>query len=252
MKQKLLEWLNSQVGYCEGANNYNKYAPEVVQAIGWNAQNQPWCAVFVAAAFLDCFGLEKACAMLRGCVGGISAACQVNADRFESCGNLYNYPEVGDIAYFYYNGGINHEGIVISVDEKTFTTIEGNSGDSVKKNTYYRNNNIVAGFGRPLWFENDDDDGTEDIVHPTTRRRNYFHLEIGDGMNNPLPRVKAWQNHLIEWGFVLDPDGEFGSITKSVTMMWQELAIEKYGANLSVTGAVNEDDWKEIINVPEE
>lgn len=42
-KAKLVAWCNDQVGYEEGYNNYNKYAPKWTEAGGWNAQNQPWC-----------------------------------------------------------------------------------------------------------------------------------------------------------------------------------------------------------------
>lgn len=35
-KQKLVAWCNAQVGYQEGANNWNKYAPKWTAAgIGW-------------------------------------------------------------------------------------------------------------------------------------------------------------------------------------------------------------------------
>lgn len=251
-KEKLLAWLNSQVGYREGCNNENKYAQMAVRAIGWNAQNQPWCAVFVAAAFTQCFGVELGCHMLRGSVGGIAALCVTNADRFKYSGAFYMVPEVGDVVYFYVGNGINHEGIVVKVTDSTIETIEGNSGDSVKRNTYKIKDISIAGYGRPAWPEEDKETAEDDHAEEEQkcRERGFIRLQEGDGMNCPLPTVKAWQNHLVAWGFDLDADGEFGPLTRACTEAWQELAVDEYGADVEVNGIVDEDDWTEVIKVP--
>ena len=100
----------------------------------------------------------------------------------------------------------------------------------------------------------DDDEPAEDedpeIIHPM-HRRTYFHLEYGDGIGNPKPQVKAWQNLLICWGYDLGKygaDGEFGTLTMLATQKWQEKA-KGIGADVEVNGIVDEDDWKEIIEV---
>lgn len=99
-----------------------------------------------------------------------------------------------------------------------------------------------------------DDEPAEDedpeIIHPM-HRRTYFHLEYGDGIGNPKPQVKAWQNLLICWGYDLGKygaDGEFGTLTLLATQRWQEKA-KGIGADVEVNGIVDEDDWKEIIEV---
>ena len=52
-KNKLVAWCLAQVGYAEGGNNWNKYAPKWTAAGGWNAQNQPWCDIFVDCGFIE-------------------------------------------------------------------------------------------------------------------------------------------------------------------------------------------------------
>lgn len=248
-----------QVGYCEGLNNYNKYAPVAEQAIGWLAQNQPWCGTFVVAMFVMTFGCDAACKILCGTVGGISAACRVNYDRFKAAGRLYDNPEVGDVVYFYYDNNVNHEGIVVNVTGSTIETIEGNSGDKVGPSTYYRSDTRIAGYGRPKYdlaetcidTEEDtteDDLGTADICSPLTKT--YLHLEEGDGMNCPMARVMAWQAWLVVYEcydksqpiqkFV---DGEFGPNTRFYTEQLQELL------GLPINGCVNEDEWKAVIQI---
>ena len=85
-------------------------------------------------------------------------------------------------------------------------------------------------------------------------QRAYIRLQQGDGMNNPLPAVKAWQAFLIVWGYDLGrggADGEFGGMTHNATVEWQTLA-KGNGLDVEVNGIVDEDDWQEIINVPVE
>ena len=240
-----------QVGYCEGENNYNKYAPIAAQAIGWLAQNQPWCATFVVSLFVMTFGCDAACKILCGTVGGISAACRVNADRFKAAGRFYNSPEVGDIVYFYYDGNVNHEGIVVGVTGSTIETIEGNSGDKVSPSTYYRSDTRIAGYGRPKYdLAETCMDAEEDVAEDELETKTYLHLEQGYGMNCPMARVMAWQAWLVVYGcydksqpiqkFV---DGEFGPNTRFYTEQLQELL------GLPINGCVNEDEWKAVIQI---
>lgn len=148
-KSKLVELARSQVGYHEGANNYNKYAddPKVIKEYGWCPQNQPWCCIYVNWCFLNAFNFDIGS---RLTYGG-TAACSSSAQLFKNNGAWKSTPEVGDQAFFYSGGGINHTGIVIAVDGNSFTTVEGNYSDSVCKVLHGVNNATTAGFGRPCW-----------------------------------------------------------------------------------------------------
>lgn len=155
-KYKLLSYAIEQLGYREGPNNWNKYAaaPEMTQLLGWNAQNQPWCNVFVNACFVACFGLEIGAAMLYQPIGGGSALCRASADFFKAaCAWIERgrTPEPGDVIFFYRSGDINHMGIVSRVADGSVFTIEGNSSDSVAERCYSVSDTTIAGYGRPQW-----------------------------------------------------------------------------------------------------
>ena len=153
---KLLSYAMEQIGYREGPDNWNKYAamPEMTQLLGWNAQNQPWCNVFVNACFVACFGLEIGAAMLYQPVGGGSALCRASADFFKAaCAWIERglTPEPGDVIFFYRSGDINHMGIVSRVAGGSVVTVEGNSSDSVAERCYSVSDTTIAGYGRPQW-----------------------------------------------------------------------------------------------------
>ena len=148
-KQKLVDLAKSQVGYREGPNNYNKYAddPKVIQLYGWCPQNQPWCCTFVNWCYLNAFGYDIGS---RLTYGG-TAACSSSANLFKNHDAFVPFPEVGDQAFFYSGGGINHTGIVVAVQGNSFTTIEGNYSDKVSTVQHNVSASDVAGFGRPCW-----------------------------------------------------------------------------------------------------
>lgn len=59
-------------------------------------------------------------------------------------------PQPGDLIFFDWTGnktGKDHVGIVEYCDGKIIQTIEGNSGDTVKRNTYDINNKSISGYG---------------------------------------------------------------------------------------------------------
>lgn len=255
--EKLTAWLLSQVGYHESGDNNTVYADTDYDTslYGFDMHGAPWCDFFVDFAFIKCFGYDAGTAMTYQRPSG-SAACEISANYYKDNKAYFQTPEVGDQVFFYCYGGINHTGVVVDVLPATIVTVEGNSGDAVQKNTYYKSNPTIAGYGRPNWsiLEEENEEEPEDlgdIVHPK-KRRNHVCLQQGDGIRNPLPRVRAWQNHLIEWGFGIEADGEFGPITEEATRAWQELAKNEYGADVEINGVVDTDDWEEIILVPVE
>lgn len=148
-KNKLVATAKAEVGTREGANNYNKYAadPNITRLYGWNPQNQPWCCVFVNWCFLTAFGYDIGS---RLTYGG-TAACANSASLFRAKGALKTTPEVGDQAFYYSGGGINHTGLVVAVDGTRFTAIEGNYSDKVSSVQHTVGASDVAGFGRPNW-----------------------------------------------------------------------------------------------------
>ena len=241
-----------QVGYHEGANNYNKYAadPLITQLYGWSLQNQPWCAVFVNWLFLTSFGFYQGKEMTYGG----SPGCAVQASFYRNNGAFFpiNYAQKGDQIFFYVDGGINHTGIVVDVTGSTIRTVEGNSSDSVAERTYFVGDAKIAGVGRPLWAivakeASDDGDGNEcgDDSCPIDFSGSTDSCEIsvrvlrnGD-IGNDVHLLQSGLNHR---GFNCGLcDGDFGRKTEAAIRMFQR------SSNLSETGVCGQDEWQVLF-----
>ena len=130
----------AELGYKPSANNQSKYSKE------FGVSNAQWCAYFVSWVFKKaCGGVNKMKKVLgTGPVGSVTALMTT----FKSKGMFKKNPHVGDVVIW--KNGRSHTGIVISVNtkKKTFTTVEGNTGnDEVGKRTYSFSS--ATGFGRP-------------------------------------------------------------------------------------------------------
>lgn len=177
-KTKLLAWVTGQVGTREGANNWNRYAAmaNVQRLYGGNIQNAPWCDVFTDAAFVTVFGLKTGAAMTYQTVGNGSALCRDSAQYFKDHGAFDRTPEPGKVVFFFVNGAINHQGIVIRVVGGSVITVEGNSSDMVAERCYSVTDSSIAGYGRPCW-ELAADESAQDTNVPAN---DVTDIDVGD------------------------------------------------------------------------
>lgn len=243
--QALIAWCLAQVGYAEGANNFNKYAdsPDLRRWYGWNAQHQPWCDIFADSAFLAVFGLIKAAKMTYQAIGSGSALCRASADFYKRAGAWYTSPQPGDQVFFFYDGAINHTGIVTSVSGGIVYTVEGNSGDAVRRCAYAIGSPVIAGYGRPDWAVVAGDDSVDvpavesdpvETGRPVLRRG-----DIGAD-------VVELQQALINRGYscgVYGADGEYGPDTWSAVIAFQrDKGLEQDGVVGPATWAALEED----------
>lgn len=254
-KQNLINWCNSQVGYHESWDGSNKYGADGdwdLKLYGFDASAVAWCDVFVDYAFIHNFGYDLGTAMTFQVPSGY-ALCSASADAYRNNAHWSATPEVGAQIFFYYSGAINHTGIVVAVNGDQITCVEGNYADSVSR-TYYdwKNSRQIAGYGIPDWklVENGEETSNEpEQTEVVPSVRTCIHLSNGDGINAPLPQVKAWQNLLICWGYSLAPygaDGEFGTTTYNATMQFQQ-HLRDLGEDIEVNGIVDQDDWEQAI-----
>ena len=252
-KYKLLSYAMDQLGYRESGDNWNKYAamPEMTQLLGWDAQNQPWCNIFVNACFISCFGLEIGAAMLYQPIGSGSALCRASADFFKTAGAWIErgrMPDPGDVIFFYRSGEINHMGIVSRVVGGSIVTVEGNSSDQVAERCYSVSDSKIAGYGRPNWaaVEGKDidapttdhiGDATEKVDEPRFYALRMPYLSRGDFGE----LVAAVQTLLILEGYPCGPDGadgDFGPNTEAAVREFQEqLGLTADGVVGPETGA---------------
>ena len=231
-KAKLVAWCNAQVGYTEGANNWNKYAPTWTQAGGWNAQNQPWCDIFVDCGFIECFGLDLASKLTYQPKGGFSALCSASANFYKNNGAWFSTPAVGDQVFFNVSGGINHTGIVVGVTGGVVTCVEGNSSDAVRKNNYNLGTSYIAGFGRPNWSVFEEGGADEPAPAPAPAPEPQKQKTCSVTVTLPVVEygdasmyVKVMQTLLIGRGFNCGwygADGEYGQQTKIALFQFQQ------------------------------
>lgn len=249
-KAKLVAWALAQVGYVEGANNYNKYAPQWTAAGGWNAQNQPWCDIFVDCGFIECFGIDLASKLTYQPKGGFSALCSASANYYKANGAWFSTPAEGDQVFFNVSGGINHTGIVVGVTGGYATVVEGNSSDAVRKNTYAVTSPYVAGFGRPNWgvFE----EGVSDPVSapvPEPAKETTCQVTVSLPVikyGDASMYVKVMQTLLIGRGFNCGwwgADGEYGQQTKIALFQFQQKN------NLTTDNICGQATWKALLGV---
>lgn len=165
--EKVLSIAGNEVGYHEVGNNITKYADEIDRTAFNNGPKNgyAWCAVFQEWLFFKAFGERMAMKMLNIPNGSCAAACEFWAQYFIGAGAFHrSVPKPGDIVFFYSGDGVNHVGIVEKVEEAVIHTIEGNSGDSVRRNSYMANHSSIAGYGRPNYTLVDE---TIDEAEPT-------------------------------------------------------------------------------------
>ena len=140
-----------------GSGNYTMFQAELDRAGFWNnaKQGYEWCTSFVAWCFWRLCGTEaKRILCLTGDYG---ASCTAWAGYYAEQARLFTKPKVGD-QYFQRgsDGKPCHTGIVESVNGNTFTTIEGNASNMVKR-VNRKLDNTVYGFGRPEYSTQEED-----------------------------------------------------------------------------------------------
>ena len=135
-----------------GKGNYTMFQEELAKAGFWNNNKQgyEWCTSFVAWCFWRLCGNVEAKRIL--CLtGDYGASCVSWAKYYAAQARLFTKPQVGD-QYFQRgsDGRPCHTGIVETVNGNTFTTIEGNAGNMVRR-VNRKLDSDVYGFGRPKY-----------------------------------------------------------------------------------------------------
>lgn len=149
--QKLIETAYGELFYLEkesnadldgkydnaGSANYTKYARDCFPEL----QGLAWCCMFVWWCFEKTFGKI----MARNLVGEKTAKCSIMKQRMidNGCERVSN-AKVGDLVFFDRGNGISHVGIIYSVGDTSFSTIEGNTSQSKSSKDY---NKVVPNGG---------------------------------------------------------------------------------------------------------
>ena len=234
-----------------GAANWTKYARDLAGAGYYNGNKNgyAWCDVFVDWCFFKAYGAVEG-QRIQCQSGPLGAGCIYSAQYYQQKGRYDRNPKVGDQVFFQSGGQIGHTGIVVEVTGSTIVTVEGNSSDQVKKNTYNRSNSYIAGYGHPLYGETESAPAVPVPVEETP-------VSATCDVTLPLLRngdegstVKNAQVLLIDKGYYCGgrrllgreiPDGEFGPTTEKSVKSFQSQK------KLTADGKIGSDTWKALL-----
>ena len=215
-----------------GAANWTKYARDLAAAGYYNGNKNgyAWCDVFVDWCFFKAYGAVEG-QRIQCQSGPLGAGCIFSA-------------------FFQSGGEIGHTGIVVEVTDSTIVTVEGNSSDQVKKNTYNRSNSYIAGYGHPLYGESDPMPVTPTPAEetPVTVSCKVDLPQLKNGAEGTA--VKNAQILLIDKGYYCGgplragretADGEFGPTTEKSVKSFQTKR------NLTADGIIGSDTWKALL-----
>ncbi|MFE4355102.1 peptidoglycan-binding protein [Kitasatospora sp. NPDC056800] len=227
------KWISQ--GYKEGRNNDTTFGR------WYGLNNEPWCDMWISY-----------CASASGNadVIGRFAYCPSHVNWFKQRGQWSEYPRVGAIVFYDWDGdGVaDHVGIVESFTDTTITALEGNTssgnagsqsnGDGCYRRVRPRKVRQVLGYGYPAYSGN----STPAPKPPTPPAGvpawpgRYLKLTrpymTGEDVRTFQARLKArtWQ---------IDADGAFGPASDSITRQFQA----RHG--LEVDGVVGPNTWAE-------
>lgn len=236
-----------------GSANYTKYARDLAAAGYYNGSKQgfEWCDVFADWVYWMAYGKNASKAQAAQCQSGpLGAACPYSANYYKAKGRFSKTPQLGDQVFFQQGGSIVHTGIVIGVTSTTVTTIEGNSGNCVKRHTYNQTDSYIAGYGHPI-FDDSSSGGNTPAPDPTPAAKkitvNLSVEELSKANKSTGPLVKTVQRICYAYGFTgtngrpIAVDGEFGANT--------DYAVRKLQKHLSlpVNGVVGKDTWTAML-----
>lgn len=243
-RSKVISIALNEVGYLEkksnsqlddktanaGSGNYTKYARDLHKLgdfYNGNKNGFSWCDVFVDWCFVTAFGEERALELLcqpkKSCGAGVGYSC----DYYKNKGQFYTSAQAGDQIFFKNASGVRtHTGLVYQVDSNYVYTVEGNTGDSVKKKKYAINSSSIYGYGRPKYKV--ESQPTPNVaptpvkkgytgVFPTLPSRTYFRNKDKGQQVKYLQMFLNWAN-----GDKLVVDGIIGSKTIASVKKFQK------------------------------
>lgn len=238
-----------EVGYQEGANNYQKYSP-AVPGLEWS-QNQAWCQTFQSWIFQEAGHANLA---------PVTASCSTAVNWFQNANQWSWYPAVGAQVLFGPGGG-SHVAIVTKFDETYIWTIAGNTAaypggptDGVYERQYVRTDTYVYGYGYPAYAEGilsadpahggltsasmDDLQGSTPPPPPPTGTTTYT-VAAGDTLTSIATQFGVTVDQLAQWNNLI-PVGTVLNVTDTSSGGGEGSPPTVYLGNLS-TGATNDD-----------
>ena len=259
---KLIEIATAEIGYHEKASNANldsktansgnknftKYGRDLFNAGFFNGNKNgfDWCAQFPTWCVWKLTGKNKKKTEYILCVGGdLSAGCGFALKYYKAAGRFDKTPKVGDQIFFKYTNDsstADHTGIVVRVTDSLIETIEGNSGNEVKRKCYQRTDKTIIGYGHPRYDAEPKKTVTKevktvDISMPILRKGS-----TGEAVKTLQRLLRQLQYVNLDGKTLIIVDGNFGSNTEAAVKRWQQKHLN------GVDGIVGVKTWNKLLN----
>lgn len=211
-----------------GSKNYQKYGRDLNKAGYYNGNKNgyDWCDQFVDWCFFKLCGNKDKAEYLECQTGNLGAGCGFSLKYYKAAGRFDKTPKVGDQIFFKYgtdNSTADHTGIVVKVTSSQIETIEGNTGNQVKRKTYSRDSKYILGYGHPRY----DPEPVKEVKPVATKTCTITMPILSKGSSGAS--VKTLQRLLRQLGYVntdgktlIVVDGSFGSNTEAALIRWQK------------------------------
>ena len=261
--KQLVEIATAEIGYHEKASNANldsktansgnknftKYGRDLFNAGFFNGNKNgfDWCAQFPTWCAWKLTGKDKAKAEHILCVGGdLSAGCGFALKYYKAAGRFDKTPKVVEQIFVKYNLSdtsytADHTGIVVRVTDKLIETIEGNSGNEVKRKAYQRTDKTIIGYGHPRYDAEPENVVTKEVKTVKIEMPILRKGSTGAAVKTLQRLLRQLQYVNIDGKTLIIVDGSFGSNTEAAVKRYQQKHLN------GVDGIVGVKTWNKLL-----
>lgn len=230
-----------------GKGNYTKYARDLHKAGYYNGNKQSfdWCDTFCDWLFYQLCGRNKDKAEYIECqTGNYGAGCGFSLKYYKAAGRFDKTPKVGDQIFFKYSNDdstADHTGIVVRVTDSLIETIEGNTGNQVKRKAYSRDNKTIVGYGHPR-YDAEPKKETKPVAKECTITLPILRKgSTGTAVKTLQRLLRQLQYVNLDGKTLIIVDGDFGSNTEAAVKRYQQKHLN------GVDGVVGEKTWNKLL-----
>lgn len=231
-----------------GNKNYTKYGRGLYKAGYYNGNKNgyDWCDQFVDWCFYQLCGSKDKAEYLECQTGNYGAGCGYSLKYYKAAGRFDGNPKVGDQIFFKYTNDdstADHTGIVVRVTDSLIETIEGNSGNEVKRKTYQRTDKTIIGYGHPRYDAEPKKTVVKEAKNVNIEMPVLRKGSTGEAVKTLQRLLRQLQYVNLDGKTLLIVDGSFGSNT--------EAAVKRYQKNRGAKnpdGIVGEWTWNKLLN----
>lgn len=228
----MIQIMDAELGYHEGANNHTKYGDEMhkIQPSNMDA-NAAWCDCWFDWCVLQlckAFGYDADMAREVLC-GDFDDYTYSSVNLYKRQGRWFSSPQKGDQIFF---GGAGHTGGVVDVKNGEVYTDEGNKSDQVMRCVYKIGDSRIIGYGRPRY----------ELLSGGLTAENMPLIKKGATGFAVVELQKRLNAASYEGKTMLTVDGDFGTNTFNALKAYQK------DRGLEVDGECGKNSWKSLFN----